>query len=132
MEKQNQAGKPAQVTGNQQTSEKPQIVDKVKQVEQMLTEQIKKANNLHEKITLRSKFMTLKNQLNEVLSDTKNEDANVFDGNDFGKIAFYRSTSYREDAILTVKNPLLVTETITFMLAKIDEKIAALEAEILG
>ncbi|MCL2142576.1 MAG: hypothetical protein FWH46_06895 [Methanimicrococcus sp.] len=136
MDKKNSAVGTAQVNGNQQSAEKPQNVDKIKEFQQKLDEQIAKSQLLHEKITLRDKFLTLKTQLQEIAAMEAENNDDVFEGNNGNKIAFlkssFSSSRFEDTSILTIKNPFLIAETVNFMIAKVDEKIKALETEILS
>lgn len=119
-------------TENQQAAEMPQRVDEIKNMEQALQTQISKMSAIHEKITLRDKFINLKRNLSILKENAASDDQNIFDESDSVSIQFYKSVRYNEQSILSIKNLSLIDEVISFIMKIIEEKIKTLEIEILA
>ena len=127
----NEAQKTAQK--NEVAESNTLAVDKVKELQELLNAQILKSKELSEKIELREKFITTQKQLTSVFNKTKREAEDIFDDkSNHCVIDFCDPEQYRSEPFLKIKNPFLISEMVDFVLVKINERIAALEAEILS
>ena len=134
MNKQNLNGAEKTAQKNEVAESNTPAVDKVKELQELLIAQIIKSKELSEKIELREKFITTQKQLTSVFNKTKREAENdIFDDkSNHCVIDFSDPEQYRSEPFLKIKNPFLISEMVDFVLVKINERIAALEAEILS